>query len=168
MLIHLQATHQVAIKLFQKSEVNKLERLQSFSQRNVKTKKRGITKKETNRNVLLKTLRIITSQSNTTRFWISLLCGYHFGPTSKLEQNNYQPPKRYPAAWSSLPSKNFRACITASLSNPSSISLETFASNSTPWAQNNPHLRRDLYATLFVIWKGWVWPTKLCTKQIPH
>ena len=38
-LIHLQATHEVAIKLFQKSEVNKLARLQSFSQRNLKEKR---------------------------------------------------------------------------------------------------------------------------------
>ena len=66
MLIHLQATHQVAIKLFQKSEVNKLARLQSFSQRNLKEKKSY--EKGNNRNVLLKTLRIITPQSNTTQF----------------------------------------------------------------------------------------------------
>ena len=43
-----------------------------------------------------------------------------------------QPPKRYAAACSSLPSKNFSAGITASLEKPSSTSLETLASNAGP------------------------------------
>jgi hypothetical protein len=43
-----------------------------------------------------------------------------------------QPPKRNPAACSSLPSKNLRACMTASLANPSSTSFATLASKSGP------------------------------------
>lgn len=51
----------------------------------------------------------------------------------KSKNDGYlQPPKRNPAACSSLPSNNLRACMTASLPNPSSTSFATLASKSGP------------------------------------